>query len=188
MRVLDVGCGFGTELAHCGVASTDTVVGIDQAFERLVVAAGKFSQRRFVQAQGEALPFRSQAFPSVTCQVALPYMNIPVALREASRVLEPGGTLHLSLHPLRFTLHELTIAFPKPKALLFRVWVIANGFILHCTGKPASIRGRYESFQTCRGITIALRNAGFENILFSRPASRFGPRLLVKASKALTSA
>jgi len=91
MRVLDVGCGFGTELAHCGVASTDIVVGIDQAFDRLVVAAGKLSQRRFVQGQGEALPFRSQAFQSVTCQVALPYMNIPAALQKASRVLEPGG-------------------------------------------------------------------------------------------------
>ncbi len=65
MRVLDMGCGFGTELTRCGfgteltqcgVASTDNVVGIDQTFERLVVAAGKFSQRRFVQGQGKALP------------------------------------------------------------------------------------------------------------------------------------
>ena len=183
MRVLDLGCGFGTELSHCGVTSSDSVVGIDLAFERLVVAAGKFSQRRFVQAQGEALPFRSQVFQSVICQVALPYMNIPAALQEASRVLEPGGSLQLSLHPLRFTLHELTIAFPRPKALLFRVWVIVNGFILHFTGKPAGIRGRYESFQTCRGITTALRRAGFENISFSRPASRFGPRVLMKAIK-----
>ncbi len=113
-------------------------------------------------------------------------MNMPAALQEVSRVLEPGGTLHLSLHPLRFTLHELTIAFPKPKALLFRVWVIVNGFILHLTGKPANIRGRYESFQTCRGITTALRNAGFENISFSRPRPQVRPSAVVKASKALT--
>jgi len=97
-------------------------------------------------------------------------MNIPAALRETNRVLQPGGTLYLSVHALRFTLHELTIAFPKPKALLFRLWVILNGFILHFTGKPVGIKNRYESFQTRRGIAIALHCAGFEDISISRPA------------------
>jgi hypothetical protein len=110
-------------------------------------------------------------------------MNIPVALDEASRVLERNGTLQLSLHPLRFTIHELALAFPKPKALLFRIWVIANGIVLHFTGKPLGVRGRYESFQTCRGISRALQKAGFRDISFSRPPSRFGRRLLVIARK-----
>jgi ubiquinone/menaquinone biosynthesis C-methylase UbiE len=110
-------------------------------------------------------------------------MNIPAALGEVARVLEPGGTVHLSLHAFRFTLYELTIAFPKPKPLLFRLWVIANGLVLHITGKPASIKGRYESFQTCRSISLALRNAGFASVSISRPPGRFGRRIVVNARK-----
>jgi ubiquinone/menaquinone biosynthesis C-methylase UbiE len=184
MRVLDLGCGFGTELTSFGVSPADVVFGIDRAFEPLQSAAKSFPSRRFVQAQGEALPFRDQAFQRVTSRLALPYMNIPAALGEAARVLEPGGTVHLSLHAFRFTLYELThIAFPKPKPLLFRLWVIGNGLVLHVTGKPASIKGRYESFQTSRGISLALRNAGFASISISRPPGRFGHRIVVDARK-----
>ena len=78
----------------------------------------------------------------------MPYMNIPVALAEINRVLEPGGTVHASLRALRFTMHELKLSFPRPKAMAFRLWVLANGLILHFTGKPVAIGGRYESFQT----------------------------------------
>src|SRR6266567_3787012 len=109
MRVLDLGCGFGIDLKNSGVSDSDGVVGVDLDFERLVAAAASFPHRRFVHARGEALPFRHNSFSSVTCQVALPYMNIPVALQEANRVLERKGTLHLSLHALRFTMHELAL-------------------------------------------------------------------------------
>jgi ubiquinone/menaquinone biosynthesis C-methylase UbiE len=182
MRVLDLGCGSGAELAGTGATSSDEIVGIDLAFDRLKAAAGKFPDRKFVRARGEALPFRDQGFDLVVCQVALPYMNIPAALTEMNRVLVAGGTAYLSLHAFRFTLHEFGIAFPKPKALLFRFWVLLNGFILHFTGKPAGLAGRYESFQTVRGISLALRNAGFETISVSRPPGNL-PRLLVKAHK-----
>jgi hypothetical protein len=97
--------------------------------------------------------------------------------------LEPGGTVHFSLHAFRFTLYELRLAFPKPKALMFRLWVMVNGMILHLTGKPAEVRGRYESFQTRRGMSIAMQHAGFEDISFSRPRDRFTKQLVVTARK-----
>jgi ubiquinone/menaquinone biosynthesis C-methylase UbiE len=182
MRVLDLGCGPGTALANAGVSAHDGVVGVDLVFDRLKAASASFTERRFVQAKGEVLPFRDGAFNRVVSQVALPYMNIPAALAETNRVLISGGTVYFSLHAFRFTLHELGIAFPKPKALLFRLWVMLNGLILHFSGKPASLGGRYESFQTIRGISLALRNAGFEQIVVSRPEGHL-PRLVVQARK-----
>jgi len=65
---------------------------------------------------------------------------------------------------------------------------MVNGMILHLTGKPAQVRGRYESFQTRREISIAMRHAGFEDISFSRPRDRFTKQLVVTARKSRTMA
>jgi len=183
MRVLDLGCGFGRNITITRVPASDEVFGVDIALDRLQSAAKKFPSRKFVQARAESLPFPDSVFQSIVCEVAMPYMNIPVALNEINRILEPGGTVHFSLHAFRFTLYELRLAFPKPKALMFRLWVMVNGMILHLTGKPAQIRGRYESFQTRRGMSIAMQHAGFEDISFSRPRDRFTKQLVVIAHK-----
>jgi len=183
MRVLDLGCGFGRNITATSVSASDEIVGVDIALDRLQSAAKKYPSRRFVDARAESLPFQDEAFGYVVCEVAMPYMNIPVALAEINRVLKPGGTVHISLHALRFTMHELTLAFPRPKALLFRLWVLTNGLILHCTGKTARIAGRYESFQTRRGISIALKRADFAQIGFTRPRDNFTKQLVVSARK-----
>ena len=84
----------------------------------------------------------------------------------------------MSLHPLRFTIEELGRGLPHPVATAFRLYVIANGLLFHVTGKTAAFsRDRRESFQTRHGMTIALKRAGFEQIVFSRPEGR----LLVEA-------
>jgi ubiquinone/menaquinone biosynthesis C-methylase UbiE len=186
MRVLDLGCGFARNITITIVPASYEIVGVDIALDRLQSAAKKFPSRKFIQARAESLPFADSAFHSIVCEVAMPYMNIPVALSEINRILEPGGTVHFSLHAFRFTLYELRLAFPRPKALLFRLWVMVNGIILHLTGKPAEIGGRYESFQTRRGISLAMQRAGFEDISFSRPRDRFTKQLVVSARKSGT--
>jgi ubiquinone/menaquinone biosynthesis C-methylase UbiE len=147
MRVLDLGCGFGRNLIITRVEASDQIVGVDMALDRLRTAATKYDSRRFVQARAETLPFGDEAFRCIACQVAMPYMNIPPALGEIYRVLEPGGTAHISLHALRFTIHEIKVAFPRPKALAFRLWVLTNGLILHCTGKPRAFVGATNPFR-----------------------------------------
>lgn len=90
----------------------------------------------------------------------------------------------MSVHHLGFTLRELRAAVPRPVPTLFRFYVIANGLIFHVSGKTAKfLNGRWESFQTKRGMTIALERAGFRDIVFNRPEGR----LIVQASAAQTS-
>jgi ubiquinone/menaquinone biosynthesis C-methylase UbiE len=183
MRVLDLGCGRGRNIVITKVASGDEMIGLDIAFDRLQAAATRHAYRRFIQADALKLPFGDEVFRCVVCQVGMPYMNIPVALAEISRVLETGGTVHFRLHAFRFTMHELKNAFPRPKAMAFRLWVLTNGLILHFTGKPVAIGGRYESFQTRRGMSMALRQAGFEEIEFSWLPDNFTNQLIVSARK-----
>lgn len=111
----------------------------------------------------------------------MPYTNIPVALAEIRRVLIPGGSLFMSVHNLRFTLQELRNAFPRPVASLYRLYVLANGLIFHATGNVFRFpNGKVESFQTIRGLRLALERAGFVDLAVSRPEGR----LLVEAKTA----
>lgn len=161
MKVLDLGCGSARSLAHVGVSSEDEVVGLDPL--PLSAAALRWPTRRFVQAHAERLPFADQSFDRCVSLLAMPYMDIPRALAEVNRVLVPGGTLHLTVHPFSFTLSELRHnALPRPVPTAFRLWVMLNGVVFHFTGKQLKFRGRKECFQTETSIVRAVRCAGFE--------------------------
>jgi ubiquinone/menaquinone biosynthesis C-methylase UbiE len=170
MRVLDLGCGTGKELASWGISGSDQITGIDIDDKRLNIARDRFPQRTYLQGAGENIPLPDATIDRVICSVALPYMNIPAALREISRILVPGGELSLALHLPGFCLNELIHnAIPKPIPTLFRLYVISNGLIFHTSGKTIGfMNGRTESFQTERGMKIALTRAGFTDVSFHR--------------------
>jgi ubiquinone/menaquinone biosynthesis C-methylase UbiE len=185
MRVLDLGCGPGRDLLPWGVGSSDEVTGLDIDGRSLRIAHLNFPGRNFVCGAGESLPFKDQSFDSVISGVALPYMNIPKALAEIHRTLVPGGRMSLSLHLPSFTASELLHhAIPRPIPTLFRLYVMANGLLFHYTGNTVGFfKGRTESFQTQRGMKIALARTGFENIWFSRKAVAAGEAFAVTATK-----
>jgi ubiquinone/menaquinone biosynthesis C-methylase UbiE len=84
IRVLDLGCGSGRELASWGVTASDEVTGLDIAYRCAVVAKGRFPNRAYLQGAGEYLPFEDESFDRVISSVALPSMNIPKTLAENS--------------------------------------------------------------------------------------------------------
>ncbi|HEX9423279.1 MAG TPA: class I SAM-dependent methyltransferase [Pyrinomonadaceae bacterium] len=95
-RVLDVGCGSGwatrlmAEKAHNG-----RVTGIDIADEMIRLArecSRSLSNVEFQVASAEKLPFGDAEFTHAFSMESLYYYSdIPSALREIKRVLEPGG-------------------------------------------------------------------------------------------------
>jgi ubiquinone/menaquinone biosynthesis C-methylase UbiE len=186
MRVLDLGCGTGQDLAAWGVTSSDWVTGLDIELGRLRIAKTRFSDRRFLQAVGESLPFKAESFGFVVSSVALPYMNIPLTLAEIYRVLIPGGALSLSLHLPGFTMNEFVRhALPRPVPTFFRLYVMANGLLFHWTGNTIGFaNGRTESFQTERGMRIALQRAGFVDSSFIRGSGPSGSTFTVEARRA----
>lgn len=183
MRILDLGCGFGQDLFSWGVTASDEVTGVDIDETRLETAREQFPDRTYLYGAGEKLPFENARFDRVISSVALPYMNIPKALHEIHRVLVPGGSVSLSLHLPSFTFAELRQhAFPRPIPTIFRLYVMANGALFHCTGKTIGfVNHRTESFQTERGMKIAFHHAGFITPSFKRASGPAGEMFIVEA-------
>jgi SAM-dependent methyltransferase len=99
-QVLDLGCGAGhTALAVAPHAASVTAV--DVTPEMLAVAAALAAERgienvTFRPADVAALPFADASFDLVTSRVsAHHYADPATAIREAARVLRPGGSLLL---------------------------------------------------------------------------------------------
>lgn len=186
MRVLDLGCGSGQDLVSWGVTASDEVTGLDIDESRLALARERFPKRTYLQGMGESLPFANESFDRVISSVALPYMNIQKALTEIHRVLVSEGSLSLSLHLPGFTVYELLHhAIPRAKATLFRLYVMANGTWFHWSGRTIGVLGRTESFQTERGMKIALTRAGFSRFSFTRIPGPTGVQFLVEARKSM---
>jgi len=174
MLVLDIGCGTGTPPVRAQLAESDCVIGIDISRSALRTAKERFPHRYFLASKAESLPFADNTFSRVVSAIAVPYTDIIKTLAEARRVLAPQGSLVMSLHTMRFTLAELRGVFPRPVATLFRIYVLLNGIVFHLTGKLIPFgNGRIESFQTERSMRHVLARAGFCDVRFSHPTSRF---------------
>lgn len=172
-RILDVGCGAGQTLIASAPGPEVLAVGVDSDHSALQLGTQLTSAVRFVNARGEVLPFVKESFDLVMSRVALPYMNLRIALNEMCRVLREGGRIWLVLHPLDQTLKELrsNLLRIELRAAVYRLWVLSSGITLHYFGKQWSWilkPGNYESFQTNAGVRRLLTKAGFERIEITR--------------------
>ncbi len=103
-RVLDLGAGTGSLLllAHRR-APTAELTGIDPDPEMISLATQKATQAgasiRFEQGRADALPFADASFDRVVTSLVLHHLTRDekrAAMREALRVLRPGGEIHIA--------------------------------------------------------------------------------------------
>ncbi len=96
-RILDVGCGTGSTLAH--LADFGQAVGIDTSPQ-----AAAYCRRRQVPvalASALAMPFPDESFDSVFALDVVEHVKDDVAmLREIRRTLRPGGTVIITVPAL----------------------------------------------------------------------------------------
>ena len=133
VRVLEIACGTGivtkallTALPGAGIVATDLNDSmIDYARSRLPVT-GRLEWR---QADACALPFEAARFDAVAFQFGLMFVpDKALAMREARRVLRPGGHLvfsvwdELACNPIGQIAHEtITSFFPDDPPDFYRV-------------------------------------------------------------------
>jgi ubiquinone/menaquinone biosynthesis C-methylase UbiE len=95
--LVDIGAGTGvvSDVAtRLGVTCIETDVAVEMLAQR------RARPRRAVAADGHRLPFRSATFDAVTAACSLSHLDEPATmLREARRVLRPGGALLASAFP-----------------------------------------------------------------------------------------
>ena len=90
-RVLDVATGAGYVAGAAAQRGAD-VTGIDFSAAQVRLARETYSEVRFEQADAEALPFEPATFDAVVNGFGMCHLANPdLALREAFRVLLPGG-------------------------------------------------------------------------------------------------
>ncbi|HEX6696751.1 MAG TPA: class I SAM-dependent methyltransferase, partial [Solirubrobacteraceae bacterium] len=99
---LEVGCGEG-RVARDLVARGHRVTGLDASPTLLSAAAEADAGSRYVLGRAEDLPFDDGAFDLVVAYNSLMDVDdMPVAVREAARVLAPGGRLCACItHPMQ---------------------------------------------------------------------------------------
>src|SRR2546428_3706761 len=94
-RVLDVGCGAGTDLARFAKSGA-IVTGVDLSSSAIALAKQNFAQQGLPadlrEADGERLPFADDSFDLVYAHGVVQYTADDRALvGECRRVLKPGG-------------------------------------------------------------------------------------------------
>lgn len=126
-RVLDDGCGGGG-MCVSFAEEARSVVGIEPGDRfrnvgtRLAAEKG-VANVRFVNADGTALPFSNGSFDLVLSHSVIEHVANPLAyLKEAARVLAPGGVILLSTAPYLSSsgshLPKYKLPFPFPLHLL----------------------------------------------------------------------
>ena len=159
-RVLDSCCGTG-DLAVEAERRGARVVGLDFSEPMLERARHKSGTIEWVQGDALALPFEAGEFDAVTCGFGVRNLaDLEGGLREAARVLKPGG---------KIAVLEIT----RPRGLLrpfFRLWfdvlVPFAGKVLPggkaYTYLPASVR-RFPGPEDLAALFVA---AGFQDVRY----------------------
>ena len=122
MRVLETACGTGivTERLLGRLAGRGDLVASDLNAPMLAYARAKLSAEHLSwrEADATALPFEDRSFDAVVCQFGLMFFpDKPAGVREAFRVLRPGGRFCVSVwdrledNPVPRITHETVASF-----------------------------------------------------------------------------
>ena len=151
--VVDVGCGIG----QLFVAKGDEVppgvprYGFDIDQEAIEYARGHWPDRaNFGVAPAEKIPLPDGSVDFYVSRVTLPYADMREALKEAARVLVPGGRLWVTLHPISMIFGQMGEAARTGhlKELAMRTIQLANGAAFHFFGTGRRLLGNRDSWQS----------------------------------------
>lgn len=166
--VLEIGCGAGQTLVAPELRNVRRRCGDGTDKDAVECGRRRFPELELCCSCAEQHSFGSGEFDLVISRVALPYTNIPAALREAHRVLRPGSRIWGGWIPPIVKLQRLrrSIRSRNLKPFLNARYVRVNSIMLNSLGVTIS-RPRSplrECMQTVTGVMRCLAKAGFKDI------------------------
>lgn len=130
-KLLDLGCGWG-RWSIAAARKGYRVIGVDQNFQRLVLARRACRQvgvaADFVCCDARRLPFPDGQFDTVFSYSVVQHFSKPEAYRilsESGRVLKPGGSALVQMAHrigIRSLYHQLRLALRAPQPNDVRYW------------------------------------------------------------------
>jgi SAM-dependent methyltransferase len=153
LRVLEVGCGLGTDGVQFARAGAD-YTGVDLTAAAVELARRNFEQRglsgKFRTADAEALDFPDESFDLVYSHGVLHHTpDTAQAIREVHRVLRPGGTAVVMLYHRHSYNYAVNIRALRRAGSHLLKWDSGIRIIHRLTGEPIeSLRVHRRILQT----------------------------------------
>jgi len=112
----------------------------------------------------------------------LPYSHVPTALREAARVLRPGGGLSAQIHAPQFYTDKLrrAIADRDRASARYALRVLRTGALFHLTGRHRAVGGTLETFLTVARFRRLASRAGLDFVTGIESWNPRAPQLLFR--------
>ena len=133
-RILDFGCGWGTDLIFCLKKGYDAF-GVDISWEKAKFHTlrvqrknyPKFWIERFILSWGENLPFKSESFDLVYSNQVIEHVKDPEkCISEIFRVLKKGGILYIRAPDYKssfFEPHYRVLWFPFLNKRIAKIYI-----------------------------------------------------------------
>lgn len=164
-RILDIGCGIGQSFIALACRDRECI-GLDIDEDALDYGRANYGDLvEFLHGDASKIPLNSDSIDLVFSRVALPYSNIPVALKEIRRCLKVGGRVWMTLHPKKMIRKDLSRAVRSGNLwnIIFNTYKMINGHLLGMLGLNIPfLNGNYESWQDEEGMVAILNDLGFE--------------------------
>lgn len=142
-RVLELGCGIGTDGAQFAAAGAE-YTGVDSSPPALALAVRRFRTEgligRFVRGSGTQLPVRDAAFDLVFTHGVIHHISdVGATVRELHRILRPGGVLIVMVYHRHSVNYYFTIMVLRRILAGLLLVPRASGLVARLTGEPEDI-------------------------------------------------
>ena len=131
MRVLDVGCGYGTQLQELGQRGC-RAFGIE--VDRAALADCRSRGLRVLHACAEQIPVKNASLDGLVCKGVIPFTDEPCAFREIGRVLKSEAVGYTCYLGAGYYLRYLVFA-PSWKFRFYGLRTLVNTWLYRATGR-----------------------------------------------------